>query len=117
MASDEHRDEPRNALVAAPQNTELRAPNEWADVLFPAGDNGRQHPARFKHGAAAALHGWDLHQYNTGEPMKLSRADYEAAIQAATVLDENTGAPVPHAPARSDTLPEPEQPKKEEVKP
>lgn len=34
------------------------------------------------HAAAAALHGWAQHIHHTGEPMRMTRATYEAAIKA-----------------------------------
>jgi hypothetical protein len=36
-----------------------------------------------EHASAAALHGWGQHEHHEGEPIKLSRADYEAALKAA----------------------------------
>lgn len=35
------------------------------------------------HKCAARLHGWDLHAYHEAEPIKLTRAAYEAALKAA----------------------------------
>lgn len=122
MASDEHSDGLRNALVAQPEPTEPAqqtessklSPDAWAAQLFPDGERGRPHAARYKHGAAAALHGWNLHEHHHGTPMQLSREDYELAIEAATTLGED-GSLSPHEAALSDALPRPQ--KADEVKP
>lgn len=35
------------------------------------------------HAAAAVLHGWQFHEHHAGEPMRLTREAYEAALKAA----------------------------------
>jgi len=65
-----------------------RTPEDWARELFPTGDRGFQHRDAYKHGAASALHQWDAFAYHTGQPLRLSREDYEAALKAATTLEQ-----------------------------
>jgi hypothetical protein len=76
--------------------SETRAPEVWAREYFPASDRGRQHKACFKHGAAAALHGWALHEHHAGAAMQLTREAYLGAIRAASAADNNY-APHPAA--------------------
>ena len=64
----------------------LKTPAQWRDVIFPPGSGGRPHEDAWKHGAAGSLHGWELHRFHTGEDLKLSREDYEAALKAAFTL-------------------------------
>lgn len=93
---------------------EKRAPEEWA------GPCNQRRPRRFedtsstvngkpfdsiglfldRHDAAAVMHGWTLHEHHEQKPFELTRADYEAAIEAAGKTDER-GQPIPHAPAMS----------------
>lgn len=53
------------------------------------------------HAAAAAIHGWKDHAHHTGEAMRLSLEDYEAALQAAAEPPEGKRHLVPHAAALS----------------
>ena len=88
--------------TSAPRTATTATPSEWRKGLFPASESGRPHAESYKHQAAAALHGWDLHRYHTGEEMQLSRADYEAAIRAANELKD--GGYAPHEAALSEHL-------------
>lgn len=83
------------------QNDGRQTPSAWQKARFPDSDRGRPHPDRFKHGAAAALHGWDLHAYHTGEELRLSEADYDAALTAAMSTSHEL---VPHDAALSPVL-------------
>lgn len=78
---------------------EKRSPDKWAEELFPKSERGRIHPDLWKHGAAQALHGWVLHAHHAGEPIQLTRSDYEKALSAACQLVGTTY--VPHAAALS----------------
>lgn len=74
-----------------------RTPEEWAKELgqtiaVPVTrrrgatvEPGVEHRLSATHAAAATLHGWGAHAYHANEPIRLSKADYEAAIKA--VLD------------------------------
>jgi len=76
---------------------ESRAPEAWAAEIFPPSEKGRQHRDLYLHGAAAALHGWLLHEHHQGAPMALTRDDYCAALEAARRVSGNTYAPHPAA--------------------
>lgn len=96
-------------------------PNEWRGAMFPVSERGVPHHDSWQHGAAAALHGWDLHRHHTGTEMRLSRQDYESALKAATTMvavDDKPGAFIyqPHEAALSEVLkkPAPAQPQEEE---
>ena len=118
----------REAATAAPavsSSAEKRTPEEWAGVC------GQRRPKTFEetvttvngkpfdvvgpylweHEAAAVLHGWALHAHHAGEPIKLTRADYEAALKAAGVTNDK-GEYVPHPAALSPHKPKPEAPAK-----
>lgn len=75
---------------------ETRTPDEWAREYFPTTSNGRRHPERWKHSAAEALHGWTVEEHHAGKALQLTRADYEAALKAAS-----QPLPRPHGPALS----------------
>lgn len=106
-------------LDDAPEPEEPKAdgnlsPTAWRDLLFPVSERGEPHRDSWKHGAAAALHGWDLHRHHTGQEMQLSRADYDQALTAAMTMVAVEGQPgafsyVPHAAALSDSLKEKSQ--------
>lgn len=81
--------------VSPSTSSEQRAPDKWAELIYPARSRGQLHAEFWKHAAAEALHRWKLAEMITGSPLQLSRADYDAAITAA-----NSGSnPVPHKPA------------------
>lgn len=95
--------EPQPEQPPAQQQAEddgTRPPNEWREALFPTSARGTPHPDGWKHGAAAALHGWLLHEHHAGEPMRLSEADYRAALDAASNLSAEGGY-TPHDAALS----------------
>jgi len=83
-----------NAPAQVMQQDVARSPEQWAAELFPRGETGRVHRDRWKHSAAHALHGWELHEHHEGKPIQLTRADYDAAIAAACAPE-----PKPHAAA------------------
>lgn len=62
---------------------ELRTPDAWARELFPSSKSGRPHPELWRHAGAEALHRWKAHEHHAGKPIELSRADYDAALEAA----------------------------------
>lgn len=81
-----------------------QSPDDWAKVLLPPSESGRPHADSWKHGAAAALHGWTLHAHHAGSPILLSRAAYEGALAAASEpvgagYEPHPDALSPHAPA------------------
>lgn len=55
---------------------------------------------RGAHGAAAAVHGWAQHEYNTGAPFECTRSDYEAALKAAATINK-AGTYEPHKAAQA----------------
>jgi hypothetical protein len=61
----------------------------------------------WQHEAAAIEHGWAAHAHHAGEPIKLTRADYEAALKA---VQPKEGNPVPHPAALSPHKPKPGTP-------
>lgn len=61
-----------------------RTPAKWAEAKFPATDTGRLHPDRWKHSAAAAMHGWGYYVERTGKQVQLTAADYDAALDSAS---------------------------------
>lgn len=38
----------------------------------------------WQHEAASQLHGWKQHEHDAGEPLRMTRDDYEAALKAAS---------------------------------
>lgn len=92
-----------------PVRAELRAPDEWADALFPVDRKGRRPSDYWRHAAAAALHGWGAHAHHEGAAMSLSRDDYEAALAAADKPADARGNYRPHAGATSRHLPKSER--------
>lgn len=109
------------AVAPPPADDGKRTPEEWA------GPCGQRRPRTFEetvtlvngkpfdfvgqflwqHEAASVEHGWALHAHHTGSPIRLSRADYEAALKA---VEPETGNPVPHPAALSPHKPKPEAP-------
>lgn len=71
----------------AEANTVTRTPEQWAEILYPASDKGRQHPELWKHAAAAQLHAWGAYVARTGKTVTLTAADYEKALEAASSND------------------------------
>ncbi len=58
----------------------------------------RPHVDRWKHEAAAALHGWAAHAHHQACEMELTAEDYASAVEAACILNDK-GIPTPHKPA------------------
>jgi hypothetical protein len=52
-------------------------------VRFGGGRPQKTVSYNWQHAAAAQLHGWGAHEHHAGEPIQLTRADYEKAIEAA----------------------------------
>lgn len=90
-----------NNADARGRATELRTVDEWCGIVFPPSPSGRDNRHLWRHSAAAALHGWPQHAHHTGAPMRLSRTDYDAAINAALQPDLTSADYVPHAAALS----------------
>ena len=104
----------RVAPPVASASVEKRAPEAWA------GECGQRRKKSFEqtvttvngqpfdfvgdflweHEAAAVLHGWTKHAHHAGEPMQLSRQDYESALKAAGVTNAK-GEYMPHPAALS----------------
>lgn len=82
-------DEPE---APATGGADVRSPEDWQRLTFPTSELGRTAPDSWKHAAAANLHGWTAHAYHQGEPLQLSRADYDAALTAAVTLVPVEGA-------------------------
>jgi hypothetical protein len=63
-----------------------RSVDEWGRIRFPITGKGVMKsipPDAWKHTAAAAMHGWNEHAHHAGQPMRLSEADYDKALEAA----------------------------------
>lgn len=92
---------------AAP--AELRSPRDWAEKLgfIVRGDARLPQSLTFpkmEHAVADKLHGWSQHEHHfQNEPLKLSRADYEKALEAAS--NPTTKVILPHEPALSPVSP------------
>lgn len=122
MSESDEKPEPVRSANRAPApkpevKSDLKTPEEWAAVcgqVRKTGDeytvstvNGKPFDAvsRFldRHNCAAMLHFWGAdgeqwgHRHHAGEPMKLSREDYEAACEAAF----SGAGDKPHMPALS----------------
>jgi hypothetical protein len=114
-------DKDQKPPAATVGTAEMRAPEDWAGVC------GQRRPRAFEstvshingkpfdvigdflwqHEVAAVLHGWAAHAHHAGEPMRLTRADYESALKAAA---PDKGNPTPHPAALSPHAPKPEDP-------
>jgi hypothetical protein len=79
----------------------LGTPSEWRAANFPAAPSGRPHPERWRHAAADALHGWTYHEHHYAGEVKISEADYKAALQAASAPRGQGNHYEPHAAACS----------------
>jgi hypothetical protein len=84
-----------------PSKQDMKTPDEWRKVVLPDDPRGRQSPTSWKHAAAAALHGWAEHAHHEGAPMRMVRADYEAALAAASTIPQGKNAYAPHPAALS----------------
>lgn len=94
-----------DAQVRPPEPSDGKATvEELRAAEFPDGRGGHPHRDGWKHDAASALHGWTLHEHQTGKPMRLSLDDYREALKAAlrpVAKGESAGKYVPHGPALS----------------
>ncbi len=113
------------AAPAPAQTSDKKSPEEWA------GTCGQRRAKSFEetvtringkpfdvigdflweHESASVLHGWKLHEHHAGEPMKLSRSEYEAALKAAGITNSK-GDYTPHPAALSPHKPKPAAPVK-----
>lgn len=86
-----------------------KTPDEWARVGFPSTRKGGsdaaprmiEHPDRWQHAAAAALHGWADHEHHEGKQILLTAEEYFQALVAASEPTGKRGDYVPHEPALS----------------
>ena len=72
---------------------------EHARALGHVRKGGGTEPAEFfspEHAGAAALHGWNAHAHHAGEPMKLTREHYKAALDAVPNARPHLPALSPH---------------------
>jgi len=100
MADDEEATfEPADPPPRMESDGSARTVDQWRDELFPA-QGKRQHRALWQHNAASSLHGWSDHAFHANAPMQLSRADYDAALKAASTPDA-AGRYSAHLPALS----------------
>lgn len=60
-----------------PEPSDTKTPTQWAAALFPDPRD------QWKHAAAEASHGWKDHAHHAGEELKLTEANYRAAVDAA----------------------------------
>lgn len=118
--SEESGTKPERQKSAPQAVVEQRTPEEWAapcgqrrkrsfeDVVSRVNGKPFDVTGDFldMHEAASVLHGWKLHEHHAGEPLKLSRADYEAALAAAGKTNE-AGEYEPHPAALSPHRPKP----------
>lgn len=84
-----------------------RTPEQFLDESFPLGDPRPGQPASrprasWVHFAAEQLHGWKEHAYHEGKPLRLSRAEYDAALKSVQPDEKSFGGQyAPHAAALS----------------
>ena len=106
MSKDSERPTPKPQPKAEPKR---QPPEVWCHELrlFKAGRLSKDKsimlsPAipNWQHGAAAALHCWDLHEHHAGGPLLLTESDYLAALKAAEgpSYKPHAAALSPHAP-------------------
>lgn len=99
----------QNKAPPAPK-AELRSPDEWArakgqwvefkGVVDPELGNGSHFT--WQHAVAQFIHGWKRHEEQEGTPLKITEADYLAALDAAS---HPVGNPKRHGPAASPHAP------------
>lgn len=85
---------PREWALELGHGPKLNGPNQWIAEHGMSGVYGS-----VEYEVAKKLHGWELHEHHAGEPMQITRADFEAALKAT---HPEKGNPVPHLPAASD---------------
>lgn len=90
--SDDKPDEPAVDVPADVAPFDMAAkhtPDEWMHVLRhftlgpKCGKRTRRKLPSWQHSCASAVCGWEQHKHDAGEPLKLSRKDYEGALKAA----------------------------------
>jgi hypothetical protein len=70
-------------------NYETRTPTEWAKqdgLVRESKYPGERVQFHWKHAAAATLHGWNAHTYQTGAEIQLTHDQYLAALEAIDSL-------------------------------
>ncbi len=105
MAKDNKSDKPDEPKPDEPKGDGKLKVSEHGNNSYPYAKHGRivdgqrmPHPERWKHDAAAALHDWKLFAHHNNGEMKLSKENYDKAIEAACELDSK-GNVNPHEPA------------------
>ena len=83
---------PPQAKPAPAPATVLKTPREW----FALNKDGAYLMRLTAHNVAATRHGWAVHRHHAGAPIKLSRADYDAALVAAEQNRTHTPALSPY---------------------
>jgi hypothetical protein len=100
---------PASVKTAAPAPADVRTPRAWAESLghIVRGDPRLPQSQTFPdmvHAVADKLHGWTQHEHHyQAAPLKLTRADYEAALDKA--CNQTTKVAVPHRAALSPASP------------
>ncbi len=76
--------------------------SEHAAAAYPYSATGRvvdgvrqPHAERWKHEAAAALHGWAAYAHHNNGELEITAEDYASAVEAACTLNAK-GIPTPH---------------------
>ncbi len=76
--------------------------SQRATAAFPPNAGGHvvdgvrcPHPERWKHEAAAALHGWAAYAHHNNGEFEITAEDYASALKAACELNAQ-GIPTPH---------------------
>lgn len=109
---------PREWALELGHGPKQSGPNQWIAEHGMSGVYGS-----VEYEVAKKLHGWELHEHHAGEPMQLTKADFEAALKAThpeceyekddkgakkldrfnnPIVKKYAGNPVPHPPAASD---------------
>lgn len=106
----EEAEKPQEAPAEAPKKkrsakkpaADTKSPGEWMVECgqFTQGPRLGSRPGaklpNWKHNVAATLHGWKQHAHDAQKEIQLTRADYEAALEAA-----GSSPPQPHPGALS----------------
>lgn len=85
--------------------SETGTPEEFVVAEYPEATDGKPHPDRWKHEAAASLHGWAEHAHHSGASFRLTLKQYKDAIAAATTPTGSTPMYQPAAEACSEHAP------------
>ncbi|NBC17445.1 MAG: hypothetical protein GVY18_09060 [Bacteroidetes bacterium] len=96
---------PRTEKRKPQSSVETKSVDNWARELGHRRWIRNPHPGRYEydseHACAAVVHGWDKHAHHAGRPMRISKADYLAAIEAAKRPPPGTRRYQPHPAALS----------------